>query len=231
MDSERIFEKVIEKVVEKTIDKGFEYLDCLVKPPIQEIGLIFSDQIMFWRYQNQLRLSNRVRELHLKNKVVPREIPVKLFVRLIESASLEEDRVLSEMWANLLANATDASNEVVYHDVFVRVLSELSSLEVQILEFFRSRSLVLEVDYCIISAQLIDSILNQELNEKGECLVKKTKIKREASLKSKLIFDNLERLGLIHEYLDRSSGGAIKRHSISDLGRLFIKECSMNNLN
>jgi hypothetical protein len=54
---------------------------------------------------------------------------------MLEKGSLEEDEELRSVWAHLLANASVSKTETPVLPAFAQILSELSPIEVQILDF------------------------------------------------------------------------------------------------
>ena len=46
--------------IEKGIDIAKSFVDKLVLPPIEELGLLIKDQISFWRFNNQIKIVRRL---------------------------------------------------------------------------------------------------------------------------------------------------------------------------
>lgn len=61
-----------------------------------------------------------------------KQIPLKVLIPILEHCSLEEDSDLQDKWANMLANAIGGTKEISTN--FVAILSELSSVEVGLLD-------------------------------------------------------------------------------------------------
>ncbi len=77
-----------------------------------------------------------------------REIPLKFGVRLIDSASLEEDEDLRETWARLLVNAGDSSTEIDLRTAYIEILAGMSAFDVKNLSEMAKASLsASEKDY------------------------------------------------------------------------------------
>lgn len=60
-------------------------------------------------------------------------LPVALAVPLLNKASLEDEPLLQEMWANLISNAIDPENSRSYRRAFAEILSQLEPLDAKIL--------------------------------------------------------------------------------------------------
>jgi len=120
---------------EHLVKKAFEYADIIIEPPLKEVGGLFADQVRYWRYKNQLTILAKAKKLHEKHGISPRKIPVKTLVNLLEYSSLEEDETMQDIWANLLANATNAENDYKGHNRLIHVLKELSTEEAIVLNY------------------------------------------------------------------------------------------------
>jgi len=58
-------------------------------------------------------------------------VPLKTLLPTLENGSLEEDTMLQEKWANMLANAVTMRSEIEPN--YAEILKDLSPLEVEIL--------------------------------------------------------------------------------------------------
>lgn len=119
--------------IEKGIDIAKSFVDKLVLPPIEELGLLVRDQISYWRFSNQVRILNKAKEICERNEVSVKAIPPKLLCPYLENASLEDDDDLQNKWAILLVNMADSRQNIQSH-VFPYILSQLSKEEFNLLE-------------------------------------------------------------------------------------------------
>lgn len=119
--------------VEKGIDLAKGFIDKLVSPPIEELGLLVKDQISYWRFNNQVRILNKAKLLCEENDISVKAIPPKLLCPYLENASLEDDDELQDKWAILLVNMVDSQQNIQNH-VFPYILSQLSKDEFSLLE-------------------------------------------------------------------------------------------------
>ncbi len=197
------------------VEKAFSNLDMLVPPPLKELGGLLADQAKMFRYKNQLRLISNVEKIHKKRGVTPRKIPLKLAYNLIDEASWEEDENLVNMWSQLLANATDSKNPIDFHNVLVKILSELSSQEASLLSKVISEEGKTQ--------HLFPGNLNTMLGKDSK------------DSQGRIIANNLERLGILQsQRTDKLKGvGALRAnyYVLTDLGRLFINECTCRPFN
>jgi len=134
--------EVVTGPYEKTAEIASRFLEKLVGPSAEEIGLILQDKVRLWRVKNQISILNKAQEFCVKNKINPNHIPIKTLVPLLEYGSLEDDLKIQEKWASLLAHASDSTTENNIIASYAQMLSQLSSREVVILDrhFFEYES-------------------------------------------------------------------------------------------
>jgi hypothetical protein len=173
---------------QQTIQKAYEYADQIVKPPLKQIGCLFADKVRYWRYKNQINILAKAKALHEKKGISPHQIPVKTLVNMIEYSSLEEEENMQELWANLLANATNSENPYNDHNRLIHILKELSSDE----------ALILKHLYNLFNEEGIKQFNEEFFND----LYKENPeeypfLSKENTENHSLIIDNLMRLNLI----------------------------------
>lgn len=123
-------------VKSSTIEKGLEiatkFLDVLIIPSISEVGLLVKDKVSLWRFNNQIKMLNRAKEICDKNNINPKEISLKILCPLLDYSGLEEDVELQDKWSILLSNMVDSDQNIQNH-VFPYLLSQISLNEFDIL--------------------------------------------------------------------------------------------------
>lgn len=120
-------------VVEKGIDAARGFLESLIKPAVEEVGLLLKEKLTIWRLKNQVKVLNKAKEYCEKNNISVKSISLKLLTPLLENASLEEDETLQDKWAILLSNLVDSEQNIQNH-VFPYLLSQISLKEFTVLE-------------------------------------------------------------------------------------------------
>ncbi|WP_158500291.1 Abi-alpha family protein [Sphingobacterium sp. ML3W] len=120
-------------VLEKGIDLAKGFVEKLIYPSAEELGLLFKDGVAKWRFNNQIQTLIKTQALCEKHNINPKTISTKLLYPLLEYASLEENEKLQDKWAALLANMVD-SNQNIENHVFPYLLSQLSVQEFDVLE-------------------------------------------------------------------------------------------------
>lgn len=129
--------KAAQKLLDLTQDAG-KFLKVVFGPASENIGGILSDQTRHWRASNIDRLANywkqRVKERGIDEAAL-QHLPFGDAFRVIDAASMEDDDNVQQMWADLLANATDPSEAIQIKKVYIDLLKSLSGAEVIFLNF------------------------------------------------------------------------------------------------
>jgi hypothetical protein len=235
--------------IEKGLELAKEFLGKLIGPSIDEMGLLISDNIKFYRFKNQIKILNKAQRYIEKKGIDSQEIPIKILVPLLENASLEEDTELQFKWANMIGNMADSETNI-QNNVFPYILGQISNEEYQSLEELNKK----EEEHWQIWRTLYDK-------EKKKIELTKDDYKLKTKLKSndeegflvsieEYELSNLIRLGLIKELppkitIEEFRTGSSENiygeewhniraeyephssyHRITELGSQFIKICS-----
>jgi len=123
--------------IEKSLDLVKDFLQKLVGPSVDELGLLFSDNVKLWRLKNQIRNLEKVKKIVDEEKINIKQVNLKILIPYMEGVSLEDDDRLQEMWAKLFANYIDTTKNLTIN-VYPNILKQLSTNEVTILNFMKS---------------------------------------------------------------------------------------------
>ncbi|MEM1406296.1 MAG: Abi-alpha family protein [Bacteroidota bacterium] len=211
-------EEIEKKGLEKLMNKAFEFIDVIIKPPLQEVGGLLTDQVKFWRYKNQVDILIKAKEYHDQKGIAPKKIPVKTLVNLIEAGSYEEDESLQSKWAAMLANATDVSNRFKLHHILIDILKQLSPLEVEVLDFMYNQDFEQGTAFSSRSyySKYIVNHMFIVYEEKG---IKKYKLAELDREQEKIVVDNFFRLNLIERYqMPSVNYRPVDKHGLVPLG-------------
>ena len=120
-------------VLEKSVEIAKDFIDKMISPSVEEVGLLFKDKVNIWRFKNHVKSINKTKDYCVKHNISPKVISLKLLYPLLEFASLEEDEELQDKWAILLGNMVDSEQNIQNH-VFPYLLSQISKNEFEIVE-------------------------------------------------------------------------------------------------
>ncbi len=103
---------------------------------VGHFAAVVEGEIAFWRYQNLLKISDKVSAIHKARKLAGKPIPLALEFALpiLEAASIEVDDEVQTLWAGLLANATEPDKAFKIKKVFIETLRGMQSLDAVILQ-------------------------------------------------------------------------------------------------
>lgn len=125
--------------INKSLDLVKSFLQKLVSPSIEELGLLFADNVKTWRLKNQIKTLNKVQKIVNEENIDVQHVNLKILLPYLEGISLEENDTIQNMWANLLVNYAD-SNKNLNVNVYPNILRQLSTGEILILEYMVSNN-------------------------------------------------------------------------------------------
>ncbi|OCX51070.1 hypothetical protein BEL04_20350 [Mucilaginibacter sp. PPCGB 2223] len=111
--------------IEKGLDLAKSFLEKLIFPTIEEVGLLIADNIKLFRYKNQIKILLKAEKYVADNNIKIKEIPTKILVPLLENASLEDNEDLQDKWAKMIANMADSDSNL-QNQIFPYILSQIS---------------------------------------------------------------------------------------------------------
>jgi hypothetical protein len=107
----------------------------------KEIVGIFHDKVKYYRHKNLLRLADKVDKIHRDRKVKGKAniIPPRFAISLIEQASREDNETIQDMWAGLIANATDPEKRLNMRKQYIEIISSLEPLDAKLMEWLYNK--------------------------------------------------------------------------------------------
>lgn len=185
------------------------------EPVLRELGLYVAEKVRFIRFKNSIGVLERARELLSEHGFQPKTVDPKVLVPILEGAGLEGTDDLIEKWSRLLASAA-SGGEVL--PAFARILAEIGSDEVRILDYVTDYSKRLEMmtgDVYAIDLKALRQSTSLSLEE--FCI--------------RML--NLDRLGLVklittggHEFGEKYYGDSdLDSVGLTRLGRTFVQAC------
>lgn len=120
-------------------EKTGEFLHKVIGPPAEALGGLLGDQLKSWRAANLDQIARKWQKIREERGIAQEavlEIPFGDAYRTIEAASIEEDPNVQDLWAKLIASATDSSRFVGIKKVYVDILKSLSSNDALLLSIF-----------------------------------------------------------------------------------------------
>lgn len=111
-----------------------DILHKIAEPAAEELGLLLGDKVREYRLRNLTKILPRVKKMLADVRLDPTPIPPRLSLPAVEAASLEDNSVLQEKWAALLANAANPKRWAPVLPAYVEILKQLSPQEASVLD-------------------------------------------------------------------------------------------------
>ena len=121
------------------VDKAADLLHRLAGPMFDEFGAILADKARVYRAKNLVSTVQKTERILREAGLPANAVPTRLLLPIMEASSVENAETLQEMWAGLLATASQQSDTV--SPSFVETLKQLTPDEVRHLEIICQETL------------------------------------------------------------------------------------------
>jgi hypothetical protein len=116
----------------KITESVTDLIQKLAGPMVEEVGLMLGDKARVYRIKNWVETALKTERILRNAGLPPNAVPPRLLLPIIEGSSLENDDSLQELWAGLLASASQQNDAV--SPSFVETLKQLTPAEARHLE-------------------------------------------------------------------------------------------------
>lgn len=194
--------------------------------PANEISGIITDKLRFIRWSRLIDMADEVENI-LRDRGITNTRPVtpKIALPIFEKASLEDDRILHELWNNLLVNAMNPefNSEIRYG--FIEIINNITAQEALLLEIFYNtllkdnhhRPLEKIIEYTMTKEKII---LTTGISEE-EYAVNINNLMRVQLIAPAILIDNS--FTVSNEPITIYKGS--KEVTLTPLGVLFVEAC------
>jgi hypothetical protein len=206
--------KAAEKVVDVVHDTG-EFLAPHVDGVLTQVVGMFTDHLKYVRGVRLVRLGQRFQQELLAHggQAAVRKLPLNFAIDALEQGAMEQDDDLQDIWARLLANAVDATNEVQPRRAYISIIKDLSPLD----------ALILEKIYAVDQELHRKAIVTHELPLRAYPAIDIEPIRPPKPNKEvQVTLANLERLGLIQYGASWGGGEVLSLVNHSTAGKAFM---------
>ncbi|WP_097459916.1 Abi-alpha family protein [Mangrovitalea sediminis] len=138
LDEEAKAAQEIAKATGKAIDsatEGGRFFGKIFGDSLIQFGGALADWARYFRYKNFLKIMDKVEAVHEERRSLGRPIPEQYALPILEAASLESEETIQNMWAGLIANATDTSRSLNVKKIFIETLRGFEPLDAKILQY------------------------------------------------------------------------------------------------
>lgn len=113
-------------------------------PAATEFGLMLQDKMRYWRLNNIIRMINKSKD---KFEYIDDKLQLKLNprigVEILENASWQDNELILEMWAGLLASSVDKNEGDDSNLIFIHILKSLTGLQCRLINYICKNSIVI----------------------------------------------------------------------------------------
>ncbi|MGC1297250.1 MAG: Abi-alpha family protein [Alloacidobacterium sp.] len=120
-------------------EKIADLVNKLAGPLAEEVGLMLGDKVRVYRVKNWIKTVEKTERLLRDSGLPANAVPPRLFLPIMEAASIEDNETLQDMWAGLLATASQDTDTV--SPSFVETLKQLTPDEARYLQRLQDQAL------------------------------------------------------------------------------------------
>jgi hypothetical protein len=223
MGDPEVMKAVVQGTVEGLISPVAEMFRQITGGAAEEVGEALKNYVRSVTSRRLPRLMAISKEMFERANIVPRPVPPKLLMPILENGSVEEDDELQDRWAALLVNCSQANDD--FMPAAPEILKQLNAYEVLLLQMC--------YEFVSINAHGHPALAKKPLNEVYQkwftVLVEKYGFMRFSgslghAYRQAAMMDNLKRLGLLE--LKPAGDGESNIH-LTMLGFRFIELCQI----
>jgi hypothetical protein len=111
----------------KSLDTIMDFVRRIGGPAADEFGIFLGNNFRAWRLTNAYKIFEKTKRKLAEAGLPPNALPPRLFLPLMDAASVEDDESLQEMWASLLTTAMLSPDAVP--PSFVETLKQMTPEE------------------------------------------------------------------------------------------------------
>ena len=94
------------------VDKIADLLHKLTSKACDDIGDVLSYKLQPWKARNLAEMFKKTEHILMNAGLPPKEVPMRLFSPIVEASSIEDNETLQDLWAGLLATASQHADAV-----------------------------------------------------------------------------------------------------------------------
>jgi hypothetical protein len=114
------------------VEKIADLVNRLAGPMADEVGMMLGDKVKVYRVKNWIKTVEKTERLLRDARLSPNAVPPRLFLPIMDASSVEDNETLQDMWAGLLATASQDTDAV--SPSFVETLKQLTPDEARYLK-------------------------------------------------------------------------------------------------
>jgi len=137
MDEKEIIQTVVEETAKNSVGKIIDgigsFFGKICLPAAEEYGLYLRDKVHIYRLINLNKIVNKTKVL-IKDKEIVSNISPKGLIEFIDRSSWNEDDVIQNMWAGLLAGEITNSSQTDSNFLYYNLLNEINPYQSRLIK-------------------------------------------------------------------------------------------------
>jgi hypothetical protein len=113
-------------------EKIADLINKLAGPLAEEVGMMLGDTVRVYRVINWVATTQKTERLLREAGLPANAVPPRLFLRIMDASSIEDNETLQDMWAGLLATTSQKTDAV--SPSFVETLKQLTPGEARYMQ-------------------------------------------------------------------------------------------------
>lgn len=114
-----------------------KFLGQVLSDSMREVGGIVWDKAQYWRFLNQISIIDKVQKIRESRGIAGKPVPMPpaFALQVLDAISLESEDQIQDLWAALIANASDPTTRIRIRKVFLEILRGFEPLDAKILDY------------------------------------------------------------------------------------------------
>jgi len=121
------------KPLEIAANAAKEFLQKVITPPLEEIGLLFADKVKYWRLKNQINILIKAEDYLKQKGIKTRKVNIKVMAPMLEEISMEEEDSMQTRWAALMAN-TVSEGSTINTTLYSHILGQMTRSDAELFD-------------------------------------------------------------------------------------------------
>lgn len=140
-------DKAVDRSISKIVDGVSAFFGKICMPAADELGLLLKDTLRYYRVKNLEKIVEKTKK-HISTKDIGnhQHLSPKLLKEIIEDSSWEDDDVIQELWAGLIAGEikNESGDDAI---IYTSILKSMSAYEARILKLIYGDERVADLVY------------------------------------------------------------------------------------
>ncbi len=144
------------------VDGAGAFLSRICLPAAEEFGFLLRDKVSAWRASNAIEIAQKAEHI-LGQQKAPDTVHAhpRMVMKILSEGSWSDNEKVKTLWAGLLASSCTCKGDDESNVIFINILSQLTALQVRILDHYCSKAKVNVSEHGFIFADRIEIDLDE----------------------------------------------------------------------